>query len=147
MNGSQMKPLYTIDILYDGNCGFLVGITQFLKRLDRRHRIHLANMAARKFDAGIFDRSQGDLTAEIYARMPDGTWHKGLDAFREFGSAVGLRPLVLVTQLPLFRSLLDVGYRLYAKLLLRTRGHIRQQHVARAVVTTSSTGTVIRTSS
>ena len=142
-----MKPSITIDILYDGNCRFIVRTTQFLKRLDRRNRVHLANIAARKFDAASFDRSQAELTAEIYARRPDGTWLKGLDAFRELGSTVGLRPLVVLTQLPLIRSLLNVGYRLFAKLLLRSRRYVNEPQVARAIVTSSSSGSVIRTSS
>ena len=142
-----MKPSNTIDILYDGNCRFLVRTTQLLKRLDRRNRVHLANMAARKFDAGNFDRSECELTAEIYARMPDGTWYRGLDAFRELGSAVGLTPLVLGTRLPLIRSLLNVGYGLFAKSLLRSRRRFNQLQVARAIVTTSPSGSVIQTSS
>ena len=143
-----MKPSITIDILYDGNCRFIVRTTQFLKRLDRRNRVHLANIAARKFDAASFDRSQAELTAEIYARRPDGTWLKGLDAFRELGSTVGLRPLVVLTQLPLIRSLLNVGYRIFAKLLLRTSRRASQRAGARTIVTTTSApGSVIRTSS
>ena len=80
-----MKSSNTIDILYDGNCRFLVRTTQLLKRMDHRNRVHLANMSARKFDAGNFDGSPCDLTAGIYARMPDGTWFRGLDAFRALG--------------------------------------------------------------
>jgi len=141
-----MKPSNIIDILYDGNCRFLARATQFLKRRDHRNRVHLANMAARKFDAGIFDSSQLELTSGIYARLPDGTWFRDLDAFRELGSAVGLRPLVLLTQLPLIRSLLNVGYGILAKLLLRRRRSASQQTGARAVVSTTSSGSVIRTS-
>lgn len=141
-----MAPSNTIDILYDGKSSNLVLIVQFLKRRDRKNRIHLANMAARKFDAGIFDRSHGELTAEIYARMPDGSWLKGLDAFREFGAAAGLKPMVFVTQLPLIRSLLDVIYRVLAKWLFRNRPSVGRQTGTRATVTTSSSGSVIRTS-
>jgi predicted DCC family thiol-disulfide oxidoreductase YuxK len=143
-----MKSSNNIDILYDGNCRFLVRTTQFLKRRDHRNRIHLANMAARKFDAGNFDRSQCELTAGIYARMPDGTWFRDLDAFREIGSAVGLRPLVLLTRLPVIRSLLNAGYGFFAKSLLSNRRLASQQTGARAIVTTTtSSGPVIRTSS
>lgn len=143
-----MQPANTIDILYDGNCRFLTRSAQFLKRLDHRNRVHLANMAARKFDAGNFDRSQCELTTGIYARMPDGTWLSDLDAFRELASAVGLRPLVLLTQLPLIRPLLNVGYEYFAKSLLRNRRAASQQTGARAIVTTTkSSGPVIRTSS
>ena len=142
-----MKPSITIDILYDGNCRFIVRTKQFLKRLDRRNRVHLANMAARKFEAANFDRSESELTAEIYARMSDGTWFRGLVAFREFGSAVGLTPLVLGTRLPLIRSVLNLGYGLVAKLLLRSRRYVNEPQVARAIVTSSSSGSVIRTSS
>lgn len=143
-----MQPSNTIDILYDGNCRFLVRTTQLLKRMDHRNRVHLANMAARKFDAGIFDRSQRELTGGIYARTPDGTWFRDLDAFRKLGSAVGLRPLVLLTQLPLIRSLLNVGYGFLVKSLSGIRTPVTQRTGARAVVTaTASSGSVIRSSS
>ena len=143
-----MKPSNTIDILYDGNCRFHLRTTQFLKRMDHKNRVHLTNMAARKFDARIFDRAQCELTAGIYARMPDGIWFMGPDAFRELGSAVGLTPLVLVTRLPLIRSLLNVGYGILAKSLLRSRQSAGQRTGARAVVsTTTLSGSVIQTSS
>ena len=142
-----MKSSITIDLLYDGNCRFVMRTIQFLKRLDRRNRIHLTNTAARKFDAASFDKSQGELTAEIYARLADGTWLKGLDAFRELSSAVGLAPLVLVTRLPLIRPALNVGYGLFAKSLLKNRRPASQRAGARAIVTTSSSGSVIQTSS
>jgi predicted DCC family thiol-disulfide oxidoreductase YuxK len=143
-----MKPSNTIDILYDGDCRFLVRTTHFLKRLDRRNRIHLTNIAARKFDARIFDRSQSELTAEIYARLPDGTWLRSLDAFRKLGSAVGLGPVVLLTQLPVIRLLLNLGYRCFAKWLLKSRRPVSQQSGARAIVTTTpSSRSVIRPSS
>ncbi len=143
-----MKPSNTIDILYDANCRFLTRTTQFLKRRDHRNRVHLVNMAARKFDAGNFDRSQCELTAGIYARMPDGTLITGLDAFRELGSAVGLRPLILLTQLPVIKSLLNMGYGFLAKSLLRNRRPASQKTGARAIVITTTTpDSVIRTSS
>ncbi|MBC7967775.1 MAG: DUF393 domain-containing protein [Fuerstia sp.] len=143
-----MTPSNTIDILYDGNCRFLVWATRFLKRRDRRNRVHLANTAARKFDAASFERSPGELSGEIYARMPDGAWLKGLDAFRQFGSVVGLRLLVLLTELPVIRLFLNAGYSLFAKWLLKTRRTDRQKPVARATVTaSSSSGPVIPASS
>jgi hypothetical protein len=104
-------------------------------------------MALRKFDAGVYDRSPGELTAEIYARMPDGTWLQGLDAFRVLGAAAGLRPLILATQIPLISSLFSAGYRVLAQWMFRTPRSASDKTGTRATVTTSSSGAVIRTSS
>ena len=109
-----MKPSNTIDVLYDGNCAFLCRAIHLLRHMDRQHHIHLTNTAARKFDARIFDKSMNELIAEIHARMPDGTWLKGMDAFRLLSSSVGLGPLVLLTRLPLIRLSVNVGYLLVA---------------------------------
>ena len=104
-----------ISVLYDGNCPFLIRATRLLKRLDRRHAIHLTNIAARKFDARLVDKSQQELTDEIYAQLSDETWRKGPDAFREICSAIGLEPLVMMTRIPVVRQLSDMGYRCLAK--------------------------------
>ena len=147
LDGKNMKSANNIDVLYDGNCPFWVCTTHFVKRFDRRHRIHLTNIAARKFDARIFDKSQCELTGEIHALRSDGTWLKGLDAFRELCSAVGLGPVFLLTRLPVFRQLSNMGYRLFARTLVKTSRPPDQTTGARTAVTTTLSSTpVIRIS-
>ena len=82
----SVKSINTIDVLYDGSCQFWVRITRLVKRLDRGQYIHLTNIADRKFEARIYDKSQSELMADLHVRLSDGTWLKGSDAFRELFS-------------------------------------------------------------
>ena len=142
-----MNPYDTIDVLYDGNCAFLSRAVRFLHRRDRRHRIHMTNSAERKFDARIFDKSMNELIAEIHARMPDGTWLKGMDAFRLLSSSVGLGPLALLTRLPLIRQSVNVAYQFIVWRMLKTRRKNSHQPGAHAIVTTTmSSGPGMQTS-
>ncbi len=134
-----MNPSNTIDVLYDGNCALLCRAIHLLRRMDRRHGIHVTNIAARKFDAGIFDKSMKELIAEIHARTPDGTWLKGMDAFRLLSSYVGLGPLVFLTQIPVVRMLSNASYRWIAKRMLKNRRSGSRQPGAHAIVTARMT--------
>ena len=110
-----------IHVLYDGDCPFFARTAKLLKRLDRQHRLLFANVAARKFEPLIFNKSKGELATEIHAHLPDGSWLKGLDAFRELYSIVGFGPLVLPTKLPVLRQLTDGAYRVLCKSFIHRR--------------------------
>lgn len=141
---NSVKSLNTIDVLYDGSCRFWVRITRLVKRLDRGQYIHLTNIADRKFEARIYDKSQSELMADLHVRLSDGTWLKGSDAFRELFSKSSLRPVILVSSLPVLRQLSDTGYALLMNTLRKMRRSDRDQSVSHAsVLRTISSGSAV----
>lgn len=100
-----------LQILYDGTRPLHVSLIRTLKRFDRQHRVQLSNMAARKFEPRLFDKTPQEMTPELHARRADGTWLRGPEALREFCVAVGLGPFVALTKVPGLRQSLNVGYR------------------------------------
>ena len=137
-----------INVLYDGHYPFLVSATRLLKRLDRRHAIHLTNVSARKFDARLVEKSQQELTGEIHAQLSDGTWQQGPDAVREICSAVGLAPLVMMTRIPVVRQLSNLGYRCLAVAMSSTVRSTRRTPPAKITrSTTLSSDSAFRASS
>jgi predicted DCC family thiol-disulfide oxidoreductase YuxK len=57
--------------------------------------------------------------SEIHGRLPDGTWVRGVEVFRELYAAIGWTPVVWISRLPLISGLLDRAYRLFARNRLR----------------------------
>ncbi|MCA9051758.1 MAG: DUF393 domain-containing protein [Planctomycetaceae bacterium] len=105
------QSLPQLQILYDGSRQLHVSLIRTLKRFDRQHRVQVNNMAARKFEPRLFDKTPQEMTPELHARRADGTWLRGPEALREFCTAVGLGPVVAFTRVPGLRQSLNVGYR------------------------------------
>jgi predicted DCC family thiol-disulfide oxidoreductase YuxK len=113
---------FTIEMFYDGDCPLCMRETRFLQKLDRRHRIRFANIAAPDFDPESVGKTHADLMAEIHGRLPDGTWITGVEVFRRLYASVGLGPLVQLTRLPFIKQLMNAGYRLFARNRLKLTG-------------------------
>lgn len=112
-----------IDVLYDGDSSFYKGTVRFLKRRDRKRRLHFTNIADRKFDARIFDKSPEELQQQIHAMLPDGRWVQGAEALRIIAAAIGLRPFAFASGLPLIRQATNFCYQCLASLLSRPAGN------------------------
>ena len=57
--------------------------------------------------------------SEIHGRLPDGTWVRGVEVFRELYAAIGWTSVVWISRLPMISGLLDRAYRLFARNRLR----------------------------
>ena len=68
-----------------------------LQNKDGSKRLQLIHTEARKFDAKIFDKSVTEVIADIHARLSNGFWLKGTDAFRLFLLTLGLGLQALLT--------------------------------------------------
>jgi predicted DCC family thiol-disulfide oxidoreductase YuxK len=117
-----MSEPYRVEVFFDGDCPLCVREIDMLRKLDRRGRIRFTDIAARGFEPEAYGTTREALMAEIHGRLPDGTWIKGVEVFRQLYAAVGLGPAVAVTRLPGVRSVLDAGYRLFAKNRLKLTG-------------------------
>lgn len=126
-----MTPASRIQVFYDGDSRFLVREMQLLKKMDRKDRICFSNIAARNFDARIFEKTQRDLMADVHGLLPDGTWLRGPEVFRCLYAAVGLRPLVWLTRIPVLKQLLDAAYRIFARHRLQQSQRTREDYPVR----------------
>jgi predicted DCC family thiol-disulfide oxidoreductase YuxK len=93
-----------------------------LQRRDQRGLIEFIDIAAPGFEARAWGREQSQFMAAMHARLPDGRWAIGVEAFRNIYGLLGLRWLVALTRLPGIRQLLDAGYRVFARNRTRLQG-------------------------
>ncbi len=117
-----MTEPHRVEVLFDGDCPLCVREIRMLRRLDRHGRIRFTDIAAPGFDAEALGTTHAALMDEIHGRLPDGTWIRGVEVFRQLYAAVGLGPAVALTRLPGVRDALDVSYRLFAKNRLKLTG-------------------------
>lgn len=122
-----MAESWDIEMFYDGDCPLCMRETRLLGRLDRQNRIRFTNIAAPDFVAADYGKSQEEFMAEMHGRLPDCTWVSGVEVFRRLYSAVGLRPIVWLTRLPVISHLLDLGYAVFARHRLRLTGRCTDQ--------------------
>ena len=106
---------YDIEVFFDGGCPLCVREIGLLRRWDRRNKIKFTDIDAPLFAAADVGKSQDELMAQIYGRLPDGTWVRGVEVFRRLYSAVGLGPLVWISRWPVISQLLGVGYTVFAR--------------------------------
>jgi predicted DCC family thiol-disulfide oxidoreductase YuxK len=119
---------HEVEIFYDGECPLCAREVNMLRRLDRRTRILLTDIAAPGFDASALGLTQAALMDSIHGRLPDGRLIEGVEVFRRAYQAIGLRPLVALTRLPGVRQSLDAAYRVFAKNRLRLTGRCSAGH-------------------
>ena len=113
---------WEIDFFYDGDCPFCKREVALFRRLDRKRKIKLTDIAAPDFHPSDIGTDMSSLMAEIHARLPDRTWLRGVEVFRRVYSAVRLGWIVPVSRLPLISHALDLCYRFFAKHRLRLTG-------------------------
>jgi predicted DCC family thiol-disulfide oxidoreductase YuxK len=123
--------LAELELFYDGECRFCSREMAAIERLDRgRGLIAFVDITDPDFDAASVGRRYEDLMARIHARLPDGSWIQGMQAFRRAYRAVGLGWLLAPTGWPLLRPLFDVFYRWFARNRLWLGGRCEDDHCA-----------------
>lgn len=114
---------YDVEVFYDGGCPLCRREIRLLQWLDRRcQRIRFTNIDAAEFDDTVYDKTHAEMMSEIYGRLPDGAWIRGVEVFRRLYAAVGFGPLVWLSRVPGISHLLDRGYALFARNRLRLTG-------------------------
>lgn len=96
-----------------------------LRSLDQRHRIRFTDIDPADFDPARLGKTHQQFMDRMQGRLPDGTWIDGVEVFRRMYSAVGYARLVSLTRLPGIRSLLNLGYSIFAKNRLRLTGRCK----------------------
>ena len=111
-----------IEVFFDGDCPLCSKEIALLQRLDKESKIVFTDIKSSSFDPSVYGLTFDEFMAEIRGRLPDGTMIKGVEVFRRLYVAVGFSKIVLLTRLPLVASMLEFGYRLFAKNRLRFTG-------------------------
>ena len=113
---------FEIEVFFDGGCPLCMREIRMLKRWDRRSKIRFTDIDAAEFQAAAVGKTQADLMAQIYGRLPDGNWIRGVEVFRRLYAAVGFGPVVFLTRLPVISQILDLGYTIFARNRLKLTG-------------------------
>lgn len=113
---------FDIEVFFDGECPLCRREIALLRRWDRRGRIRFTDIAAEGFSETEAGVGLERLMAEIHARLPDGSWIRGIEALRRVYTAVGLRWFVALSRWPGISRLLDSGYKVFARNRLRWTG-------------------------
>lgn len=113
---------FQVEVFFDGECPLCRREINLLRRLDRRQRIRFTDIAAADFCPADYGRTLDDFMDQIYGRLPDGTWVRGVETFRRIYSAVGLGWIVWMTRCPGISHTLDLAYRWFARNRLRFTG-------------------------
>jgi predicted DCC family thiol-disulfide oxidoreductase YuxK len=93
-----------------------------LRRWDRKGRIRFTDIADPAFQPQSLGKTFDELMAQIYGRLPNGEFIKGVEVFRRLYGAVGFGPIVAISRWPGISHLRDLGYTLFAKNRLRLTG-------------------------
>ena len=128
-------PAADLELFYDGACPLCAREARALRRLDRRGRLTLTDLAAPGFDAGETGVPMERLLARIHGRLPDGTIVEGVEVFRKAYEAVGFRLLVAPTRLPGLSRILDRAYDVFARNRLRLTGRCEDDACRRGAPT------------
>lgn len=113
---------WRIEVFYDGECPLCKREIQWLRRLDRKQKIRFTDIAAAGFRAEDRGATHTELMEQIHGRLPDGTWLRGVEVFRQLYSAVGWELPVRLSRLPIVTTLLDRAYAIFARNRLRWTG-------------------------
>jgi predicted DCC family thiol-disulfide oxidoreductase YuxK len=120
--GAGEGTAWQIEAFFDGACPVCRREMAWLRRWDRHCRIRFTDIAAADFRAGEYGVTRDEFMTQIHARLPDGSWVRGVEVFRRLYTAVGWGPIVWLTRLPIVSSLLDVAYRVFARNRTRWTG-------------------------
>lgn len=110
---------FEVEVFFDGACPLCSREMRFLQRLDRQRRIRFTDIAAPDFEAKSAGIEWEELMRAMHARLPDGSFVAGVEAFRRVYQSLGFGPLVWVSRAPILRQLLDFAYAKFAKNRMR----------------------------
>lgn len=117
------QPSWRIKLLYDGECPLCVREVNFLRRKDAGSRVNFVDIADLNYNpehhGGVdFATAMG----RIHAVLPDGTVIKDVEVFRRVYEELGMGWIYAITRLPVFGTVADWLYGIWAKWRLKLTG-------------------------
>jgi len=108
-------------VFYDGQCPLCKREIDLIRWKDQKSgKLLFTDIADPEFDPAVFGKSLDEFHREIHSRDHLGNWYSGVDVFREIYRRIGFAPLVRISQWPIVRQALSLGYRLFAWIRYRT---------------------------
>jgi predicted DCC family thiol-disulfide oxidoreductase YuxK len=102
------------EVFFDGDCPLCKREIEMIRNKDKGADLVLTNIAAKNFQPT--DRPLETLMREIHGRYPNGQYVTGVEVFREIYQRIGFGSIVKTTRWPVVRQILDLGYRVFARL-------------------------------
>ena len=101
-------------LLYDGSCGFCSRWVSFWENTLKKRGFRIAPLQS-DWVAEKLRLSDKELASDFRLLLANGEQLAGADAYRYLMRRIGwATPLYLLSILPVFRTLFDLGYRLFA---------------------------------
>jgi predicted DCC family thiol-disulfide oxidoreductase YuxK len=97
-------------VFYDGDCPMCSRGFCLLKQIDGADRLRFVDINAPGFDAAAWPASHAEMGAALHARLPDGSWVKGMPAIRRVYAAAGVGWLMAYTAWPPATRFFDRAY-------------------------------------
>lgn len=113
---------WEVEVFFDGACPLCRREIDLIRRLDSGGRVRTTDISAPDFDAGSLGVPSQTLMRTIHGRLPDGSWIRGVEVFRQLYGVVGFRRLVALSRWPFIRGALDLAYRFFSRHRLRLTG-------------------------
>jgi len=124
---AKLTQMQEIEVFYDGACPLCKREIDWLRKKDTANRIIFTDISNPDFEAEPTGKTYQELMARIHGRLPSGQLIEGVEVFRRLYAAVGYKTLVSLSRWPVVRTLLDLGYRVFAPIRTRLPGrHCRQ---------------------
>lgn len=116
MSLPDVQPGWKLKLLYDGLCPVCAWEMRQLARRDRDGRLAFEDIAADGFDPAAYGATIDDLVHVMHAVTPDGRLLRGPEVFIAAYRLVGLRWLAAALSFRPTRPLVNLGYRIFARI-------------------------------
>lgn len=108
-----------VTLYHDGHCPFCRVEVAWLAKHPYHERVKLVDIQSSEFDAKAIGRSFDAMMGQLHLQDRQGHWYVGMDASRALYAVLGYRRLVRLSCLPGLRSVMDAGYRFFARRRIR----------------------------
>ena len=108
-----------VTLYHDGHCPFCRVEVAWLAKHRHRSRVRLVDIQSSEFKPEEVGRSFDTMMGQLHLQDREGRWFIGMDASRALYAVLGYRRLVRLSCLPGLRSMIDAGYRFFARRRIR----------------------------
>lgn len=109
------EPRWKLKLLYDGLCPVCAWEMRQLARRDHAGLLAFEDITAAGFQPARYERTMDSLVRAMHAVTPDGRLLRGPDVFIAAYRLVGLRWLAALLSFRPTRPLVNLGYRIFAR--------------------------------